>query len=199
MRLPAARPSWDTQVYYIFQKSPRWYYFWKYLQIISQRKVKHVWIKGFWVWLKGSWLLLCLQGSKGAADVSRLPVKSICISSKVPNDVVENGKCIPVQACGCVVCAHLVSRQALPAVFVSCSCSYIPRHPDRDRGPQLQSSHLLRTMVHLRPGLRDLILVDMLLLHIFPITVQGVDPMSLKLRRLTEQVWASIALFVCWY
>ncbi|XP_074553213.1 uncharacterized protein ptx4 [Halichoeres trimaculatus] len=42
-------------------------------------------------------------------------------------------------------------------------------------------------MVLLRPGLWDLVLLDMLLVYTFPMAVQGVDPVSQKLRRLTEQ------------
>ncbi|KAA8584882.1 hypothetical protein FQN60_003576 [Etheostoma spectabile] len=100
----------------------------------------------------------CLQqeaAQRRGPEKNCVPVISICISSEVSNDVVENGK-----------------------------------YPDRDPGSQLQLPQLHCTMDSLRSGHWSLIMVHMLLLQIQPVKLQGVDPVSQKLRRLNEQFQA---------
>ncbi|XP_049416092.1 pentraxin-4 isoform X2 [Epinephelus fuscoguttatus] len=93
-------------------------------------------------------------------EAERVPVKSICISSEVPSDVVENGKCVLVPACG---------------------------YPRSDPGSQLHLSQLCCTMGSFSFSRWPLILLHMLLLQIQAVQVQGIDPVSQKLRRLNEQ------------
>ncbi|KAI3360049.1 hypothetical protein L3Q82_014383, partial [Scortum barcoo] len=69
--------------------------------------------------------------------------------------------------------------------ILSTICSFASGHPNRDSGSKL---HLFCcTMGSLLPGHWPLILVHMLLLQIQNIQVQGVDSVSQKLRRLSEQ------------
>lgn len=97
-----------------------------------------------------------------------------------------------------IVCIQCVSRPAhLSYFFLSSICSFTDRHPDRDPGSQLHLSQLHRTMGSLMPGHWPLILVPMLLLQIQPVKVQGVDPMSQKLRRLNKQVCLNQCASVC--
>lgn len=75
---------------------------------------------------------------------SWLPVKPICISSEVPSDVVENGKCVPVPACGCafvfcagaymfIVCVQYVPRPTFFS-YVSLSPLFVPSPPVLETG-----------------------------------------------------------------
>ncbi|XP_042361527.1 pentraxin-4 [Plectropomus leopardus] len=68
-------------------------------------------------------------------------------------------------------------------------CLFLPtsNHPDSDPGSLLHLSQIQCTMGSLRLGHWSLILVYMLLLHIQLVQVQRVDPVSQKLRRLSEQ------------
>lgn len=107
-------------------------------------------------------------------------------------------KCVPVPVCGCVFVYCTSVCMCVYAVFIKTShfqlclslsssiCFITVRHPDP--GFLLHLSQLRCTMGSLRPGHWSLILVLMLLLQIQPVKVQGVDPVSQKLRRLNEQV-----------
>lgn len=106
--------------------------------------------------------------------------------------------CPSLWVCFCVLCGciHVYCVRAVCTktnLFQLCFplssiCSFITSSGDRDLGSRLHISQLQHTMGSLRSSHCPLILVYMLLLQIQSDKVQGVDPMSQKLRRLNEQV-----------
>ncbi len=82
----------------------------------------------------------------GEWERSWVPVESICICSEVPSDVVENGKCVLVPACGCasvccvcVYCVYTVRIKTSPSQLCLTLFSFVPSPPDIQTGTQAPS------------------------------------------------------------